>query len=70
MNNVDKITRDAKILFDFTKDSLTKKLVLASSDLGLTELQLGALTRLIEITVEESYQKSIPNYQNAIKKHL
>lgn len=70
MNSVDKITRDAKMLFDFTKDNVTNRLVSASSDLGLSEAQVGAIAKLVSISVDESYQKSISNFQNVIKRHL
>jgi hypothetical protein len=72
MNNVDKISRDAKILIDSAKDTVTTNLIEAikTSLISLNQDQLGNILNIVSTSLDTGYQKSLPVYQNMIKKHI
>ena len=72
MNTIDKISRDAKILFDSMKDVVSNNVVMAAKngDVNLTEDQLNKLINIFNLSVDQSYQRSLPNFQNTIKKYF
>jgi hypothetical protein len=72
MNNVDKISRDAKILIDSAKDTVTTNLIEAinTSLISLNQDQLGNILNIVSNSLDMGYQKSLPVYQNMIKKHI
>jgi len=73
MNTIDKISRDAKLLFvDSMKDAVSSNLVTAAKngDISLTEDQLRHLINVFILSVDQTYQKTLPNFQNTIKKYF
>jgi hypothetical protein len=72
MNTVDKISRDAKLVVDSVKDSVVKNLTstVYNKQLDLTENQLFEVVKLVEISVNEGYQRSLNVFQNTVKKYL
>ena len=72
MNTVDKITKEAKIIIDSAKDTMDSNLVSAvrEDSFGLREDQVSKLINLVNLLLDQSFQKSIPYFQNSIKKHL
>ena len=72
MKIIDSITREVKIVTDFAKSTLTENIIQARQTklLQLTEQQLGALIKIIEVSVDEAYQKSINAFQKSISKYL
>jgi hypothetical protein len=72
MNSIDKISRDAKILVDSAKDNTTKNLIEAVQG-GLIDLnqdQLGKILNVLSTSFDMGYQRSLPVFQNMIKKHV
>ena len=72
MNSIDKISRDAKIFSDSTRDTLETNLVAfnRSGDLNLTDEQVSKILNILNLSVDQAYQKVLPHFQNSIKKHL
>ena len=73
MNTIDKISRDAKLLFvDSMKDAVSSNLVTAAKngDISLTEDQLRHLINVFSLSVDQTYQKTLPSFQNTIKKYF
>lgn len=72
MNNVDKISRDSKILIDSAKDTVGANIVsmVKSNALNLEPAQLEKILSVINISLDEGYQKALPYYQNSIKKYF
>ena len=72
MNTVDKISRDAKLVVDSVKDSVVKNLTTTvhNKKLDLTDRQLAEVVKLIELSVNEGYQRSLNVFQNTVKKYL
>lgn len=72
MNNVDKITRDAKILIDSARDSVNSNIVnaIAAKKISLNENQLQEVLALVNASIDEGYQRAINAFQGSIKKHL
>ena len=72
MNNVDKVTRDSRILVDSAKDTVTKNLVLAARNdtVSLTKSQLETIISIVNLSFDEGYQRALPAFQNAIKKFV
>lgn len=72
MNNIDKITRDARILVNSAKDTVDSNLVnaVANNKLSINENQLREVLNVIGASFDEGYQKAIGVFQNTIKKHL
>ena len=72
MNNIDKISRDAKIISDSIKDTASANLMSArqSGTVDLTEEQLGRVLNVLNVSVDQAYQKVLPHFQNTIKKYF
>jgi hypothetical protein len=72
MNTVDKISRDTKILTDSVKDGTCNNLVMAAGrgDLQLSEDQLRLVLNIVNLSVDQYYQKALPTFQNTILKHF
>lgn len=72
MNNIDKISRDSKILIESVKDTTTNNLVTAirSNEISIVESELSKLLTILSVSIDEGYQKSLPTYQNTIRKHF
>lgn len=72
MNSIDKISKDSKILIESAKDSINSNLVslVANKEINLEPAQVEKLLNLINVSLDEGYQKALPYYQNTIKKHL
>lgn len=72
MNTVDMISRDSKILSDSIKDGISSNLVSAVSTgtLQISEDQLRAVLNLVGLSADQSYQRSLPVFQNTIKKYF
>lgn len=72
MNNVDKISRDSRILIDSAKDTVGANIVsmVKSNALNLEPAQLEKILSVINISLDEGYQKALPYYQNSIKKYF
>jgi len=69
MNSVDKISREAKVIFDAAKDSVVNNVVVASRSgtFEIEESQLARLVQVITLSLDESIQKSLPHFQNSVK---
>lgn len=72
MNTIDKISRDSKILSDSINDGLCNNLVMAvgRGDLQLSEDQLKLVLNIVNLSVDQYYQKALPTFQNTISKHF
>lgn len=72
MNSIDKISRDSKILIDSAKDSVTANLLtlLRNKELDLSKDQVEKIINLVSLSLDESFQKTLPFYQGMIKKYL
>ena len=72
MNNSDKIAKDARILVDSVKDTLSANIVIAARNntVDLNEVQLAKILAVINVSADEGYQKSVPTFQNMVKKYL
>lgn len=72
MNSVDKISRDSRILIDSAKDTVVANLLsmMRNKDLELSNDQVEKLISLVTLSLDESFQKTLPFYQTMIKKYL
>ena len=72
MNKVDRISKDAKILIDSAKDTVSNNFVSAvkSSSLSLSESQLASVLNLVNVCLQEGYQKALPYFQNSVKRYV
>jgi len=72
MDPVDKISKESKVLIDAAKDALSANLLAASNSkiINLNEDQLTKLINLVDISLNESFQKSLPTFQKSIKQHF
>lgn len=72
MSNLNNILKDSKILIDSAKDTVTTNLVEArrSNLIDLTDQQLQRIFDVINVSLDESYQKSISVFQNMVKRHI
>ena len=72
MNSIDKISRDSKILIDSAKDSVTANLLtlVRNKELDLSKDQVEKIINLVSLSLDESFQKTLPFYQGMIKKYL
>lgn len=72
MNTLDNITKETRTLANSMKDSVNTSLVASLKDpaLGLREDQLTKVLSLINLTLDQGYQRALPSFQNSIKKHL
>lgn len=66
MNTVDKITKEVWNLVNYTKDVTKSNLAKSNTDLGLSEAQLSAVSKLVESAVEQSYQRFVPAFQKGL----
>lgn len=69
MNSVDKISRETKVLLDSAKDTLAENLVSAvrNKNVLVDESQLSKLINIVNISIDESFQRALPVYQSSIK---
>ena len=70
MNNVDKISKEAKMVLDSTRDNLVSGLINASRN-GQIQIEASELPRLVQVVnfiFDDSAQKAMPYFQNSIKK--
>lgn len=71
MNTVDKIIKDTRqIIVNSISDTLTKNLTSTAGDVGLTNEQVSHTLRLVQISIDEGFQRSVPFFQNAIKRYF
>lgn len=72
MNSVDKISRDSRILIDSAKDTFVSNFLtmMRNKDLELSNDQVEKLISLVTLSLDESFQKTLPFYQTMIKKYL
>lgn len=70
MNNLDSTCKESKIFLDHAKDSISQRLVDVAKASNLTEEQLINLSNVVLASLDESYQKVLPYYQNSIKKFV
>lgn len=72
MNNIDKASKDAKVLVDSAKDLATANLLnsVRSKSLHLDESTLQKVISIVNISVEEGYQRALPVYQNTLKRYI
>ena len=72
MNKIDKVTRETKLLIDSAKDTVASQLVdyLKSANVSLPNDQVSSVVSVVNLAIDTGYQKSIPTFQNSIKKHL
>jgi hypothetical protein len=72
MNIVDKISRDSRILIDSAKDTFVSNFLtmMRNKDLELSNDQVEKLISLVTLSLDESFQKTLPFYQTMIKKYL
>lgn len=71
MNNTDKVLKESRILVDSAKDTVAKNLLIAarSNTVSLTEDQLSKLISIVNISLDESYQRALPVFSISIKKY-
>lgn len=71
MNTVDKITKDTRqVVVSSVNDVIVKNLITSANEMGLSTEQISHLLRVIEISVDEGFHRSVSVYQNMIKRHL
>ena len=72
MNIHDSITKETQIIANSMKDSVNTSLfnALKEPTLGLKEDQLAKVLSLISLSLDQSYQRALPSFQNSIKKIL
>ena len=74
MNTIDKISKDVLGLFEYSKDVI--KINLTNSDFTnaitpkLTNEQLSGLFKLIDLSIDQSFQKGITTFQKAVKNNV
>ncbi|NBW06493.1 MAG: hypothetical protein EBR82_00530 [Caulobacteraceae bacterium] len=71
MDKSDNIVKESRILVDSVKDTLASNLLSAvrSSMVSLPESDLNKLINIVNLSVDEAYQKALPIYHRAVKKH-
>jgi hypothetical protein len=72
MNNIDKISADSRILIDSAKDTVSTNFLslISRKDINLDPSQIEKILNVVNVSIEEGYQKALPYYQNTIKKHF
>jgi len=72
MNSIDKISRDSKILIDSAKDNISTNLLtlVRNKEIDLSNDQVEKVINLVALSLDESFQKTLPFYQGMIKKYL
>lgn len=69
MNEVDTVTKDAKMLIDSAKDSFVKNIVAAvtTKQVNLDQKQLENVIAVANLSFDEGYQKALPHFQKTLK---
>lgn len=72
MNSVDKISRETKVIIENAKDTFVQNLVGAArtNKISLDDSQLSSIINLLNISVDESFQKAIPVFQRTVKSFI
>jgi len=71
MNTVDKITKDTRqVVVNSVNDVIVKNLMSSAGEMGLSTDQISQLLRVVEISVDEGFHRSVSVYQSMIKRHL
>jgi len=72
MNNIDRVSKDVKIIVDSTKDLLEKNIVsfLKDSEIQITVEQVSKLLDVVKKSIDDNYQRALPTFQNTIKKYV
>lgn len=72
MNEVDKISRDAKTLIESTKDTFASNITNAvlAKKLSFDEKQLQTIIAVANLSIDEGYQKALPTFQKTVKRTL
>lgn len=72
MNNIDRTAKDAKVLTDSAKDLTTGNLLNAmkSKTLQVDEATLHKIISILNLSIDEGYQRALPVFQNTIKRYL
>lgn len=65
MNKIDKLSKEVLNLFLYTKDHVKAEVTshFLKEDHGINEKQLAAVLRLIDSSIEQSYEKGIHTFQ-------
>jgi hypothetical protein len=68
MNKTDKISKDAKLLVESAKDVLTNNLISAikSKTVIVEESQIPKLLQIVEMSMNDGYQRSLRTFQKSI----
>jgi len=69
MNNIDRVSRDSKILIESAKDVTASNLLSAvgSKLLQLDEAQLSKVISVVNMSIDEGYMKALPTFQRSVK---
>lgn len=69
MNSVDKISKEAKNIFDTAKDNAVTSVISAVKNglVDVDEAQLPKLVQVLTLSFEESMQRALPHFQNSIR---
>jgi hypothetical protein len=72
MNNVDKISKEVRLVLDSSKDLLVKNLLESVSKgiLTINNEQMETVVSILNMSLDEGYLRAIPSFQNSIKKYL
>lgn len=73
MNKANKIARDAKsILVNSIMDTVVKNVTDISviNSLELDNAKAETLIKVIKLSIDEGYQRSVSSFQNTIKEHI
>lgn len=72
MNNIDRVSKDVKIIVDSTKDLLEKNIVsfLKDNEIQITVEQVSKLLDVVKKSIDDNYQRALPTFQNTIKKYV
>lgn len=72
MNKIDKASKDSKILVESCKDTFEKNLLAAvkTNSLVLDSQQISSILYLAKLSLDEGYNRALPNFQNTIKKYV
>jgi hypothetical protein len=72
MNNVDKVSKDVKNIVESIKDLSSANLLNAvrSNSVQLDELQLSRIIAVVNMSLDEGFQRALPSFQNSVKKYV
>lgn len=68
MNTVDKATKEVMNLTNYLKDVVKENLT--KEKLDLTEVQLSAVSRLVDLSIEQGFQRSVTSFQKSLGRLL